>query len=63
MPDSFRTSDWHLMHYQDDSYELYDVRNDPLEFENLAEKPEHKKVLKELDSKLLKRLEASEIKL
>ena len=60
---SFRTSDWHLMHYQDDSYELYDVRNDPLEFENLAEKPEHKKVLKELDSKLLKRLEAAEIKL
>jgi N-sulfoglucosamine sulfohydrolase len=33
-------------------YELYDLENDPQELANLAEKPEHAGILKELQSNL-----------
>lgn len=60
---SFRSKDWHLMHYKDDTYELYDMTTDPLEFNNLAKDAAYESKLKELDGKLLKRLEVAGMKL
>ena len=39
---SIRTRDWRLIVYQDGAEELYDHRNDPDEFSNLANDPNHK---------------------
>lgn len=33
-------------------HELYDIKNDPQEIENLAKNPDHAKALKELQAKL-----------
>ena len=41
---SIRSRDWRLIVYQDGAEELYDHRNDPDEFHNLAGKPAHKTV-------------------
>ena len=39
---SIRTRDWRLIVYDDGATELYDHRNDPDEFHNLANVPEHR---------------------
>jgi len=36
-----RTDDWRYIRYADGSEELYDMRNDPREWTNLAARPEH----------------------
>ena len=45
---SIRSRDWRLIVYQDGAQELYDHRNDPDEFRNLANDPAHKKIRNEL---------------
>ena len=45
---SIRTLDWRLIVYKDGAKELYDHRNDPDEFRNLAHDPAHQATLKEL---------------
>jgi arylsulfatase A-like enzyme len=39
---------WRYIHYSDDTEELYDVRNDPHEWENLAEDGAYAAVKQEL---------------
>ena len=41
---SIRTRDWRLIVYSDGAKELYDHRNDPDEFRNLANDPVHKQL-------------------
>lgn len=38
---SYRTADWRYIRYMDGTEELYDHRNDPYEWENLANDPSH----------------------
>jgi len=45
---SVRSERWRYIRYRDGSEELYDYRNDPLEWVNLAEKPEWTEVKREL---------------
>lgn len=53
---SLRTADWHYIRYNPKFAELYDMRIDPGQFDNLIDDPEHKEVVSELDSKLTERL-------
>ncbi|MBX3438531.1 MAG: sulfatase [Planctomycetaceae bacterium] len=43
-----RTDRWRYIHYADGSEELYDMRSDPHEWENLAANPAYAKVIAEL---------------
>lgn len=45
---SIRTRDWRLIVYKDGTQELYDHRNDPDEFHNLAGNPAHKEARDQL---------------
>lgn len=45
---SVRSRDWRLIVYEDGAEELYDHRNDPHEFRNLAGDPEHKTIRNQL---------------
>ena len=45
---SVRTEHWRYIRYEDGSEELYDHRNDPNEWTNLANQPEHEETKKEL---------------
>ena len=45
---SIRTEHWRYIRYEDGSEELYDHRNDPNEWTNLANQPEHEETKKEL---------------
>jgi alpha-L-rhamnosidase len=49
-----RTPDWKYFHYVNDKSweELYNLKKDPRETDNLAKKPEYKKTLEELRNKL-----------
>lgn len=58
---SIRSRDWRLISYQDGARELYDHRNDPDEFHNLADEPAHKATLERL-SKWLPKKAAPEFK-
>ncbi|MBM3475945.1 MAG: DUF4976 domain-containing protein, partial [Armatimonadetes bacterium] len=52
-----RTADWKLIHYLDYPHgELYDLRNDPGEFENLWADPAHLPQRRELEALLMDRL-------
>jgi len=59
--ESLRTYDWRLTHwgFGEKGMELYDLKNDPGEFTNLAKNPEYASILKQLKNRLLiKRTEA-----
>jgi arylsulfatase A-like enzyme len=43
-----RTEDWRYIHYADGSEELYDMKNDPNEWTNLAADPKHAATKQEL---------------
>jgi arylsulfatase A-like enzyme len=58
---SLRTKDWRYIHYADGAEELYDHRNDPDEFTNLASLPAHQ-VAKKLLAKWLPKKPAPETK-
>jgi len=45
---SIRTRDWRLIAYEDGAKELYDHRNDPDEFRNLADNPDHREIIEQL---------------
>ncbi len=45
---SIRNRDWRLIVYKDGAEELYDHRNDPDEFHNVASDPTHKKIRDQL---------------
>jgi arylsulfatase A-like enzyme len=45
---SVRSERWRYIRYSDGREELYDHHNDPLEWRNLAARPEHRKVIAEL---------------
>lgn len=47
---SISGDNWRLIHYDNGDEELYDIENDPYEWENLATKPEHKKLMEQLRS-------------
>ena len=42
-----RSENWRYIHYADGSEELYDMKNDPNEWHNLAGKPEHAAIIAE----------------
>jgi arylsulfatase A-like enzyme len=50
-----RTPEWKYAHYVDDVAELYDLRADPWELENLAGRPEHREQEESLRVRLLER--------
>ncbi|MBD3676409.1 MAG: sulfatase [Planctomycetaceae bacterium] len=47
-----RTDRWAYLQYQDGSAELYDMKNDPQQFTNLVDSPDHQQTLKELQKRL-----------
>ena len=49
---SLRKDGWAYNHYDDNTAELYDMKKDPAQFHNLAEKPEYKDVRKEMHKQL-----------
>lgn len=53
---SLRTSDWHYIRYNPTTAELYDMKSDPGQFQNLFEDPQHRSVVAELDNRLNERL-------
>ncbi len=54
------TEDWRYIRYADGSEELYNEKNDPHEWTNLASKPEHAKVKKDL-AKFLPKVNAQPV--
>jgi hypothetical protein len=55
---SMRTSNWSYMRYKDGSEELYDMKEDPKQFKNLARIPTYEKVLKSQSKLFAKRTKA-----
>ena len=53
---SLRTPDWHLMSYDDGTQELYDMKQDPNQFTNLAADPNFNGELGRLETLLERRL-------
>lgn len=58
---AIQTERWRYIQYKDGTNELYDHNSDPNEWNNLAENPEHKKVIQELQ-KALPKINAEHIK-
>ncbi|MGB1709335.1 MAG: sulfatase-like hydrolase/transferase, partial [Rubripirellula sp.] len=59
---SLRTRDWHYMRYKDGTHELYDMKNDPGEFTNLAESRNFEPRVKQLEEILQTRLDQAGIR-
>jgi len=55
---SMRSPDWSYMKYKDGSEELYDMKEDPKQFKNLARIPTYEKVLKSQSKLFAKRTKA-----
>jgi len=55
---ALRTKNWAYMQYPDGEEELYDMINDPLQFTNLARKPEQKEKLVNFRKKLKEKLKS-----
>ena len=53
---ALRTTNWAYMRYEDDTEELYDMRNDPEQFHNLAGVSEHQGQLRRLRKRFEDRL-------
>lgn len=47
-----RTTDWKYVEYSTGEKELYDLKNDPYELENIADKPEQSEIQKQLKLRL-----------
>lgn len=58
---ALRGDQWAYMLYADDSEELYDMKNDPKQFNNLAEDPNYENVKAEWRKKLESRISAAEL--
>jgi len=50
-----RKDNWRFIHYSDGSKELYNLKSDPNEWHNLADKPQYKKIISRLTSYLPKK--------
>ena len=59
---ALRSRDWAYMRYTGGGAELYDMKSDPNQFTNLAMKPDHAEVVKQMDDALNRRLDAAGIK-
>lgn len=57
---AIRTDKWSFMQYADGTCELYNMVDDPNQFTNLAELPEHARSLKEWKTRLANRLRAAD---
>ena len=55
---ALRTSRWAYMRYEDDTEELYDMQDDPQQFDNLAEVHEYQDQLRKLRQRLDDRLDS-----
>jgi len=54
---AIRTKDWKLIHYSSAPYgELYNLKNDPDEFENLWSRPQYRETRREMERLLLGKL-------
>jgi len=51
-----RTADWKLVAYVGDRYELYDLKNDPHELENLYDRPGLEPVKQRLGNLMLEQM-------
>ena len=58
---SLRTDEWAFMRYSDDTEELYDMNNDPLQFTNLAGRSEFQEIKNSLATQLQQRLRDAQI--
>jgi len=58
---SLRTEEWAFMRYSDDTEELYDMNNDPLQFTNLAGRSEFQEIKNSLATQLQQRLRDAQI--
>lgn len=59
---ALRNRDWAYMRYTGGGAELYDMKNDPHQFTNLAMKPDHAEVVKQMDNALNRRLDGAGLK-
>ena len=53
---SYRTERWRYIRYNDGVEELYDHQNDPHEWDNLADSPEHKAIKDKLKKEMFERI-------
>jgi iduronate 2-sulfatase len=58
---SLRTPNWHYMRYRDKTAELYDMRSDPNEFTNLANRSTHRAERERLDNLLQETLKSHQL--
>ena len=59
---SWRTRDWSYMQYNDGTEELYDMKNDPGQFTNLAIAPQHATTLQQQAAQMKARLKTFRVK-
>ncbi|MDB4384452.1 sulfatase [Opitutaceae bacterium] len=59
---AIRGAEWAYMLYQDDTHELYDMKNDPEQFTNLANDPAHAKTVAAQRKRLETRIAAAGLK-